>query len=84
VIRSKLLAADPANPGGMVAIAAPEERVSRYIETLGLEELVAIAVYNGSDSLVVSGQLKAVDKLLVAVKRDGLRATKLNVDQGST
>ncbi|KAF4622433.1 hypothetical protein D9613_009459 [Agrocybe pediades] len=82
VVRSQLLKADPANPGGMLAVVASEERVSRYIETLDLGGLVAIAVYNGMDSLVVSGQRKAIEKLLVSVKRDGLRATILNVDQG--
>ncbi|KDR66936.1 hypothetical protein GALMADRAFT_232327 [Galerina marginata CBS 339.88] len=82
VVRAKLLRADPANPGGMVAVAASEERVARYIESLGLKDRVAIAVYNGPDAHVVSGELKAVEKLMATVKRDGLRATKLNIDQG--
>ncbi|KAJ3515067.1 hypothetical protein NLJ89_g1986 [Agrocybe chaxingu] len=82
VIRAKLLRADPAHPGGMVAVAAPEERVNHYISSLGLQGRVAIAVYNGSDSIVVSGELKGVEKLMAAVKRDGLRSVKLVVDQG--
>ena len=69
-------------PGGMVAVAASEERVASYIDKLGLKDRVAIAVYNGSEAIVVSGQLKAVDELMAAVKRDGLRSAKLNIDQG--
>ncbi|KAF8900861.1 hypothetical protein CPB84DRAFT_1778561 [Gymnopilus junonius] len=82
VTRAKLLRADPAKPAGMVAVAASEERVATYIEKLALKDRVAIAVYNGSDAIVVSGELKAVDQLMAAVKRDGLRSTKLNIDQG--
>ena len=66
----------------MGAVAASEERVDHYIDKLGLRDLVAIAVYNGTEAHVVSGNLKAIETLLAAVKRDGLRCTKLNVDQG--
>ncbi|CAA7264464.1 unnamed protein product [Cyclocybe aegerita] len=82
VIRAKLLRADPAHPGGMAAVAAPEERVNHYISSLGLRGRVAIAVHNGPDSIVVSGELKGVEKLMAAAKRDGLRSVKLVVDQG--
>ncbi|KAF8811343.1 ketoacyl-synt-domain-containing protein [Phlegmacium glaucopus] len=82
VVRATLLRADPAHPGGMAAVAAPEEKVARYISKLDLEGRVAIAVYNGPESHVVSGEMKAIEKLISAVKADGLRATKLVVDQG--
>ncbi|PPQ84949.1 hypothetical protein CVT25_004462 [Psilocybe cyanescens] len=82
VVRSKLLRADPSKPAGMAAIAAAEDKIARYIETLGLKDRVAVAVYNGTDAHVVSGELKAIEKLMAAVKRDGLRTTKLNIDQG--
>ncbi|KAF9473131.1 ketoacyl-synt-domain-containing protein [Pholiota conissans] len=82
VQRAKLLRADPTRPAGMVAIQATEDRVAQYIQKLGLGGRVSIAVYNASDAHVVSGELKAVEGLLAAAKRDGLRCTKLNVDQG--
>ncbi|KAF8953963.1 acyl transferase domain-containing protein [Flammula alnicola] len=82
VERAKLLRADPAHPAGMVAIQASEERISRYIQNLGLADRFAIAVYNGPEAHVVSGEMKAVESLMTAAKRDGLRCTKLNVDQG--
>lgn len=82
VIRAQLLRADPARPGGMIAIAAPEDRITRYISDMSIQDRVAVAVYNGTESHVVSGGLKAVESLMAAVKRDGLRATKLVIDQG--
>ena len=82
VIRATLLRANPAHPGGMAAVAASEEKVAQYISKLNIDDCVAIAVYNGPESHVVSGEMKAVEKLISAVKADGLRATKLVVDQG--
>ena len=82
VVRATLLRANPAQPGGMAAVAASEEKVARYISKLDIDGRVAIAVYNGPESHVVSGELKAVEKLISAVKADGLRATKLVIDQG--
>ena len=82
VVRATLLRADPAHPGGMAAVAASEEKVARYISKLDIDSRVAIAVYNGPESHVVSGELKAIEKLISVVKADGIRATKLVVDQG--
>ena len=82
VVRATLLRANPAQPGGMAAVAASEEKVARYISKLDIDGRVAIAVYNGPESHVASGELKAIEKLISVVKADGLRATKLVVDQG--
>lgn len=84
VVRATLLRANPAHPGGMAAVAASEEKVARYISKLDIDGRVAIAVYNGPESHVVSGEMKAIEKLISAVKADGLRATKLVVDQGES
>jgi acyl transferase domain-containing protein len=81
VVRATLLRANPAQPGGMAAVAA-SEKVARYISKLDIDGRVAIAVYNGPESHVASGELKAIEKLISVVKADGLRATKLVVDQG--
>jgi acyl transferase domain-containing protein len=43
---------------------------------------IAVTVYNGPESHVVSGDMKAIEKLISVVKADGIRATKLVVDQG--
>ena len=84
VVRATLLRADPAHPGGMAAVAASEDKVARYISKLDLNGRIAIAVYNGPESHVISGEMKAIEKLISAVKADGLRATKLVVDQGES
>lgn len=67
---------------GMVAIAATEAVISQYIHDLGLEHLIVIAVFNDSNSHVVSGDLNAVKHLTDVVKSRGIRASQLNVDQG--
>jgi malonyl CoA-acyl carrier protein transacylase len=66
----------------MAAIAATEDVVAKYIAEMGLQHQLSIAVYNAADNNVVSGDLKAIEKLMAAVKRDGMRATKLAVAQG--
>ena len=66
----------------MAAVAASEEKVARYISKSDIDGRVAIAVFNGPESHIVFGELKAVEKLISAVKADGLRATKLVMDQG--
>lgn len=82
VERAKLLRAEPSRPAGMAAIQATEDRVVQYIQKLSVQDRVAIAVYNGPDAHVISGEMKAIESIMVAAKRDGMRCTKLNVDQG--
>ncbi|KAK0184742.1 polyketide synthetase [Armillaria mellea] len=68
--------------GAMAAIAAAEDVIRQYLNNLGISESVVIAVFNGPDSHVASGEAGCVKALVSAVKRDGIRATTLNVDQG--
>ncbi|PBK61389.1 ketoacyl-synt-domain-containing protein [Armillaria solidipes] len=68
--------------GGMAAIAAGEDVIQQYLNNLGISESVVIAVFNGSDSHVASGEAESVKVLVSAVKRDGIRAATFNVDQG--
>ncbi|KAJ7634663.1 hypothetical protein FB45DRAFT_909481 [Roridomyces roridus] len=82
VARAKILAADPARPAGMLAIAGNQATILGHIRDLHLEERVVIAVFSSKDSHVVSGDLEAIHTLLSHVKRAGTRATLLNVDQG--
>jgi malonyl CoA-acyl carrier protein transacylase len=55
----------------MAAIAATEDVVARYITEIGLQHQIFIAVYNAADNNAVSGALKAIERLMAAVKRDG-------------
>lgn len=80
--RAQLLRADPSLPAGMAAIGATKDSISRYINSLDLQNLVVIAVFNGARNHVVSGELKAVETLVACVKADGIWAMKLNVNQG--
>lgn len=83
VKRANFLRSDPSRPGGMAAIATSDDRIAQYISEMGIQDQVSIAVYNAADSNVVSGEMKALEKLMAAVKRDGIRATKLAVGQGT-
>lgn len=80
--RSEILRSDPTNPGGMVIVAASKGTITELLRQLGLEGRLVIAVYNGSQSHVVSGDLVALDVFLLMAKNKGLRARKLQVTQG--
>ncbi len=82
VKRANVLRSDHTRPGGMAAIATSDSRIAQYISEMGQQDQVSIAVYNAADSNVVSGEMKALEKLMAAVNRDGIRATKLAVEQG--
>ena len=82
VARAAALAADPSNPGAMVAVAATEGVIQRHINELGIQDRVVIAVANGKESHVVSGSAPAVEEMYTAVKKNGVRAAMLKVDQG--
>ncbi|KAK0488295.1 hypothetical protein EDD18DRAFT_593749 [Armillaria luteobubalina] len=82
VQRARILMPRGQHRGAMAAIAAGDDVVRRYLNSLGISESVAIAVFNNPDSHVASGDADCVKALVSAVKRDGIRATTLNVDQG--
>lgn len=82
IARATLLCA--AYPGGMAAVTASEEKAAHYISKLDIDSRVTIAVYNGPESHVVSGEMKSVEKLIFVVNADGIRAMKLVVDQGES
>lgn len=81
-MRARALRANPSHPGGMAAIAASEGVIMQYIGTFGLEDRVVVAAFNGMQSHVISGDAAGVDLVLSAILKDGVRAVKLNVDQG--
>ncbi|KAK0199304.1 polyketide synthetase [Desarmillaria ectypa] len=80
--RARILRPREQHPGAMAAIASEEGIIRQYLNKLGISESVVIAVFNGSDSHVASGEAESIIKLVSAVKRDGIRAVKLKVDQG--
>ncbi|WP_420160132.1 SDR family NAD(P)-dependent oxidoreductase [Nocardiopsis sp. CNT-189] len=79
ILRSQALKA-LAGSGGMVSIAAPEERVAQIIE--GRDGL-SIAVVNGPDATVVSGDADLLDGLIAECEETGLRARRVPVDYAS-
>nr|WLE93515.1 PKS T1(KS-AT-DH-KR-KS-AT-KR) [Streptomyces sp.] len=64
--------------GGMVSVAEPVEKVR---ERLGSR--ISVAAVNGPGSVVVSGDPDALDELIAACERDGVRARKVPVDYAS-
>jgi len=80
--RSDILRSDPAHPGGMAIVATSKATIIELLRQLGLEGRLVIAVYNGSQSHVVSGEMVALDTFLLTAKTKGLRASKLKVAQG--
>ncbi|KAF8799279.1 hypothetical protein BYT27DRAFT_7264064 [Phlegmacium glaucopus] len=55
-----------------------ESAIIRSKHTYGIS-VVVIAVYISPESQVVSGEMEAIEKLISAVKADGLQATKLGI-----
>ncbi|SOJ55120.1 Phenolphthiocerol synthesis polyketide synthase type I Pks15/1 [Mycobacterium simulans] len=71
--RGRLMAALPAG-GVMVAVAASEQEVAPL-----LHEGVSLAAVNAPDSVVISGELAAVDAVVDRLTRQGRRAHRLAV-----
>ena len=82
VTRARLLQSDPTHPGGMAIVGASQERILDIIREMGLDDRLVIAVYNGPESHVISGEIKAIDAFLSIARIRGFRAAKVNVDQG--
>ncbi|MEC3917833.1 SDR family NAD(P)-dependent oxidoreductase [Nocardia sp. CDC160] len=75
-LRSKAIGA-LAGHGGMVAVACP-------VEELGaLGDGLSLAAVNGPNSLVVSGDPRALDALLTRCEAEGIRARRIPVDYAS-
>ena len=83
ITRARLLQSDPTHPGGMVIVGASQERILHIIHELGFDNQLVIAVYNGPESHVISGEIKAINTFLSIASIRGFRATKVKVDQGA-
>ncbi|HEY8981060.1 MAG TPA: type I polyketide synthase, partial [Streptomyces sp.] len=79
-LRSKALLA-LSGRGGMVSLSLPvdavEERLARW------EGRVSVAAVNGPGSVVVSGDVDALDELLAEAEAEGFRARRIPVDYAS-
>ena len=74
--RGRLMQELPAN-GKMVSVLADEATVRAAIESSQVQ--VAIAAFNGPESLVISGQLNQVDILTACLEEQGRKIKELNV-----
>ena len=63
--------------GEMVAVFGSEARVARAIEPYGGE--VSLASINGPESVVISGQSKAVQAVVGGLKAEGVKSRRLQV-----
>ncbi|MEU1290509.1 SDR family NAD(P)-dependent oxidoreductase, partial [Kitasatospora sp. NPDC005856] len=76
-LRSKALVA-LADQGGMVSVGLGHERAAEF--TARWDGRLTVAVVNSADSVVVSGDLDALEELLAACEADGIRARRLPVN----
>ncbi|WP_225726472.1 type I polyketide synthase [Nocardia sp. JCM 34519.1] len=81
VARSRVIAEELSNRGGMVSIAAGAQRVQDL--TARWSDRVSVAVVNGPGATVVSGDRDALAELVVAAEAEGLRTRWLPVDYAS-
>ncbi|MGW6879348.1 type I polyketide synthase [Streptomyces goshikiensis] len=81
-LRSQAIGRVLAGLGGMVSIPLPATEVREWIAPWG-EQRISVAAVNGPSSVVVSGEAQALDELLVACEKDGVRAKRIAVDYAS-
>ncbi|MFJ9785949.1 type I polyketide synthase [Amycolatopsis sp. NPDC101161] len=77
-LRSKLIAGRLAGLGAMASIAAPEAQVTTL-----LTDGVSIAAVNGPASVVISGEVAAVEAVLARAESESLRVRRIPVDYAS-
>ncbi|MCX4545407.1 type I polyketide synthase [Streptomyces sp. NBC_01565] len=81
-LRSQAIGRVLAGLGGMVSMPLPASEVRERIAPWG-EERISVAAANGPSSVVVSGEVQALDELLAACEADGIRAKRISVDYAS-
>ncbi|MBB5803874.1 acyl transferase domain-containing protein/acyl carrier protein [Saccharothrix ecbatanensis] len=80
-LRSGLVRDRLAGHGGMMSVSLPVERVEELVAPY--DGRVSVAALNGPASVVVAGEVAALDELLATCERDGVRARKVAVDYAS-
>ncbi|MFD7631788.1 SDR family NAD(P)-dependent oxidoreductase, partial [Streptomyces sp. NPDC059851] len=81
-LRSQAIGRVLAGLGGMVSVPLPAGEVRERIAPWG-EERISVAAANGPSSVVVSGEVQALDEFLAACESDGVRAKRIAVDYAS-
>ncbi|MFF3019640.1 SDR family NAD(P)-dependent oxidoreductase [Streptomyces sp. NPDC057939] len=81
-LRSQAIGRVLAGLGGMVSVPLPARDVRERIAPWG-EARISVAAVNGPSSVVVSGEVEALDELLAACEVDGVRAKRIAVDYAS-
>nr|APD71816.1 type I polyketide synthase 3 [Streptomyces sp.] len=81
-LRSQAIGRVLAGLGGMVSVPLPARDVRERIASWG-EERISVAAVNGPSSVVVSGEVQALDEFLAACEADGVRAKRIAVDYAS-
>ncbi|MEU0487240.1 acyltransferase domain-containing protein, partial [Streptosporangium sp. NPDC006013] len=80
-LRSWLIGERLAGLGAMVSVALPVERVAEYVAAWGGR--VSVAAVNGPSSVVVAGEVAAVEELVERLVGEGVRVRRIAVDYAS-
>ncbi|MBB4781859.1 SDR family NAD(P)-dependent oxidoreductase [Streptomyces rapamycinicus] len=80
-LRGELIGSELAGRGGMVSLPAPVDEAGKLVAPWG--ERICVATVNGPGSTVVAGDAAALDELMAACERDGVRARRIPVDYAS-
>ncbi|MYU18193.1 acyltransferase domain-containing protein, partial [Streptomyces sp. SID8361] len=80
-LRSRLIGGELAGRGGMVSLPRPVDEAESLVAPWG--ERICVATVNGPASTVVAGDAAALDELMAACERDGVRARRVPVDYAS-
>ncbi|MEU1020433.1 type I polyketide synthase [Streptomyces sp. NPDC005898] len=80
-LRSQAIAGGLAGLGGMMSVALPLVEVESRLAAFGGR--VEVAAVNGPASVVVAGEVEALDELLAQCQAQGVRARKVPVDYAS-
>ncbi|WP_443071875.1 type I polyketide synthase [Streptomyces sp. WMMC940] len=80
-VRSQVIAGDLAGRGGMASVALPEAEVAERIERWAGR--VEVAAVNGPSSVVIAGDVDALDEALEVLAADGVRVRRVAVDYAS-
>ncbi|MER7514565.1 type I polyketide synthase, partial [Streptomyces lavendulae] len=81
-LRSQAIGRVLAGLGGMVSVPLAAAEVRERIAAWG-EERISVAAVNGPSSVVVSGEVQALEEFLAACEADGVRAKRIAVDYAS-
>ncbi|MEO3857752.1 SDR family NAD(P)-dependent oxidoreductase [Acrocarpospora sp. B8E8] len=80
-LRSRLIADRLAGLGAMASVALPVEQVRERLSSW--DGRVSVAAINGPRSVVVAGEVQAVEELVERLTEDGVRVRRIAVDYAS-